>query len=120
MSGHDKLRKAIDGTELALAHLQAFRWDDAVREIRANDYRSVLAAARRTLPETKMVEVWRVEYCAQWPSEWHAETANRYTREKAEKFADELRSNPARTCIRVTGPHQQEVPVDDLPIGQDA
>jgi hypothetical protein len=51
------LEKAIDQVDLAIAHLQAFRWDDAVRTIRATDWPAVRAAAQahfRTLPKNRL------------------------------------------------------------------
>jgi hypothetical protein len=64
------------------------------------------AAYLATLPKTKMVEVWRVEFsragmafCCQFDD-----------LDTAEVNAESFRHQPHLSCIRVTGPHQQEVP----------
>lgn len=77
-------------------------------------YNSLLA--HLTKPKTKMVETWHVEYCdvSGEPVEWHVDP--RSTKEVAENVAAQLAldadENRKRyyACIRVTGPHQQEVP----------
>ena len=64
---------------------------------------------RLTRPKTKMVEVWRVEYSIKRSDgEWAAHSHNCDTWRHAEQSAENLRANAA--CIKVTGPHQQEIP----------
>lgn len=60
-----------------------------------------------TLPKTKMVQTWHVE--------WAAANIPRIddpylSREMAERGAEKRRTHGPGKCIRVTGPHQQEVP----------
>jgi hypothetical protein len=68
-----------------------------------------------TLPKTKMVEVWRVEY-AEWCSflnggEWKPITRTALNETSAQEIAADYAKRPGeRACIKVTGPHQQEVP----------
>lgn len=69
--------------------------------------RKAAEAHLATLPKTKMVEVWRVEYAACIGGTWFPECAARNTREQAETFVLAL---PHDSMARVTGPHQQEVP----------
>lgn len=67
---------------------------------------AVCRAAESTLSKTKMVEVWRVE----WATETGIVHAQHFTMEgNAQSHARSLRKN-GMECIRVTGPHQQEVP----------
>lgn len=58
-------------------------------------------------PKTKTVEVWRVE------SAYHGHTriwqANDGSKDEAYRMAKYL-STDGHTCIRVTGPHTQEIP----------
>jgi hypothetical protein len=62
--------------------------------------------AHLSKPATRTVEVWRVEWAAEdrqprckvEPSKFHADS-----------FAEYLKRE-RRTCIKVTGPHSQEVP----------
>lgn len=114
MTDHDKLREAIK---------------------RVRDYRNgkppytllreqpttvqcidvVLDAAESTLPKTKMVEVWRVEYAIDrgglgHPSIWFPCSETHIDRGTAERNADSLKEYVLKQCIRVTGPHMQEVP----------
>lgn len=64
-------------------------------------------AAESTLPKTKEVEVWRVEY-AHWNGPRIAQVD---TEGAAHSFAEHLRdAGRDHTCIHVTGPHKQTVP----------
>lgn len=66
-----------------------------------------------TLPKVKMVEVWRVEFALANLPPGQAEPLCYvyHTRQRAEREAEKQRREPALyACIRVTGPHQQEVP----------
>jgi hypothetical protein len=109
-----KLREAINKVDLAIAHLQAFHWDEAVKTIRATDWPSVRAAAEAhlaTLPQTKMVEVWRVEWAERIGPRWMAMIEGDHRNEYSAKVRlEELKNHPSTDCIRVTGPHHQEVP----------
>ncbi len=79
-----------------------------------DDFETLREAARAhlaTLPKTKEVKVWRVEYAEAAPDGWMAECETCDTLEEAETYAANLRSSaPAYDCIRVTGPHKQRVP----------
>lgn len=78
---------------------------------------TVVEAARAhldTLPRTKMVEVWRVEWAVLAINKWVPKHYGEPTKETAEHFLSQLLAadtygNTVR-CARVTGPHQQEVP----------
>lgn len=97
MIDHDKLREAIRQMKMWMPKHPAAVWANAV-----------LAAAESTLPKTKMVEVWRVEWCAgQQP---HSQTF--LWRDTADHVAENLRGHRECSCIRVTGPHMQEIPCD--------
>lgn len=78
---------------------------------------SDLKAVRRgeLATKTKMVEVWYVEWVylpPDYPKELKVAVFD--SRAEAERQADITRNNQLNegqwTCIRVTGPHQQEVP----------
>ena len=100
MSGadHDKLREAIK-------HVVGGVYFDHNCE----QCRLVALAAEAhlaTLPKTKMVEVWRTEYAEggkPYAGQFH-------TKEDADHYARTLARWPKIACIRVTGPHMQEVP----------
>jgi hypothetical protein len=79
--------------------------------------RTLLAAAEAhlaTLPKTKMVEVWRVEWAILAIDRWVAHHRGEPSREEAEHLAALIQEadtygNTIR-CVRITGPHQQEIP----------
>jgi hypothetical protein len=83
----------------------------------------VIAAAEAhlaTLPRTKTISVWRVESCvrAEPTAKWWPSTQTCETAEEANQTAEKLRRVhigappvPMHDCIRVTGPHEHEVPV---------
>ena len=101
MSGHDKLREAI-------------KWGKRVTDMSPSGWdalRDLIAAAESTLPKTTMVEVWRVEYAYRHhvTGDWLAGQHTWPTQDGVEHHADKLREDGA-ACIRVTGPHMQEVP----------
>lgn len=79
-------------------------------ECSVRELRRVIAAAESTLPKTKMVEVWHVEYAL------HSRCPAIYLfneKETADKQAVFMQKHAAEHgwhCIRVTGPHMQEVP----------
>lgn len=74
----------------------------------------IMAAARSTLPRTKMVEVWRVEFCVVSGDTRSAEPwrAGVWTfRERIDAKVEANKAMPPNyRCVRITGPHQQEVP----------
>lgn len=80
-------------------------------EIGRMELGQVLAAAESTLPKTKTVEVWHVEYAVK---RHHGGIAHGIvvteTRSQADEAANNHRRNGASQCVRVTGPHQHEVP----------
>ncbi len=96
MDEHEKLREAI-------------KWARHTRQVLGCDNpnaatMALLAdAAESTLPKTKMVEVWHVEYCFSGRP-----LVAVYTTEEMAR-AHEL-PHKSYACIRVTGPHKQEVP----------
>ncbi len=102
MTDRDKLREA-----LALVGF----WVNTDRvELGPSDWEAlalVITAAASTLPRTKMVEVWRVEFAGAAMGLPYIEQDR--TREEAEQQARKRRSEGA-TCVKVTGPHMQEVP----------
>ena len=103
MSEHEKLRSAI---ERVLAITGPNASDDLYR---------ICKAAESTLPRTKMVEVWRVEYAKRWPTfdgaEWMPCVYQYMSRSMADDTATGIAKDAwPKTCIRVTGPHMQEVP----------
>jgi hypothetical protein len=73
--------------------------------------------ARLSKPATKTVEVWRVEYAYRYIDSdgfrWIPNSRDfdgERARQCAAAFADEKRGQGDYACIRVTGPHDQEVP----------
>lgn len=64
-------------------------------------------------PKTKTVEVWRVEYAQRASNEhpwWPYTSTAFWHRADAEKFAADRAGFSGVACIRITGPHQQEIP----------
>lgn len=75
--------------------------------------REAAEAHLATLPKTKIVVVWRVEFAQVKPNTlatWEAAAATFTDRDEADRYAKTVGKWPLTTCIRVTGPHQQEVP----------
>jgi hypothetical protein len=74
--------------------------------------KTVLAAAEShlaTLPRTKEVEVWRIEYAAKDGDEWLTCCKTYKRRDLAYRaFQDHLCAR--YQCVKVTGPHKQEIP----------
>lgn len=105
MTDHDKLREAINN----MRGLRRFYMPDTQAAVD-----TVLAAAESTLPKTKMVEVWRVEYAEHIHKvEWRARVRGPFlARCDADNEAVMMAKlfSAEYACIRVTGPHQQEVP----------
>jgi hypothetical protein len=91
------------------------------RSVRDGDWcadgKLIIEAARKylaTLPRpTKTVEVWRVEYARKSGGEdyWTALIQGAFeSKSSAEDEAGRLAGKPGYACVRVTGPHRQEVP----------
>lgn len=106
----------IDREELAgaIAFLQDdidVRPDPPGRPRPRHGYREVVLAAAQahlaTLPKTKMVEHFRVEGWHSLSGPW---VACYSTKDAAECTAAAFRKAGAHSCIKVTGPHLQEVP----------
>ncbi len=108
MSDHDKLREAIplarDFFRSLGNNLGTIGLPDALRV--------VLAAAESTLPKTKMVEVWRVDYAFRQSRnhEWEPRVQNFTEKASADHYVMCAGGNDNLRFARVTGPHMQEVP----------
>jgi hypothetical protein len=91
----------------------AFFRDDCRFTDKGNALRDVVLAAAEahlaTLPKTKMVEVWRVEWAYAAHVGWAVEARHFPTEAEARTAASHRAGNGCR-CIRVTGPHMQEIP----------
>lgn len=99
---HDKLKEALE-------------WARRVVNLAPDGWRQlgiIVDAAESTLPKTKMVEVWRVEWAQLRPEGWCGEAEHWPSKAGAESRVQRLEQllNPGISCIRITGPHQQEVP----------
>lgn len=105
MSEHEKLKRAIDrvrGGQVTAGLLGAEAWVSVPYAA----FVEVCRAAESTLPKTKMVEVWRVE----WAGFTGLPQIEQFdSKTEADRYAC-MKSQMGRRCIRVTGPHQQEVP----------
>ena len=110
MSDHEKLREALRSTEDA--------WSgDSYVKVPYPQWFTIREAAESTLPKTKMETVWHVEWVYQRTPDSAREprVSVLWTKESADLEALSLRESnspdrPHWHCIRVTGPHQQEVP----------
>lgn len=76
---------------------------------------AVFRALYAHLTKPKTVEVWRVEYATKWTEDdgtvWRPAGQTFPEREDADREAVRLSGNPHyNRCIRVTGPHKQEIP----------
>lgn len=105
VSNHDKLREAI---RVYRDRIASGAYNNAEFLAQSN---LIAAAAESTLPKTRMVEVWRIEWAARHhvTGDWLAYCQCWSTKDGAEGFADR-RAAEGASCIRVTGPHMQEVP----------
>ena len=67
-----------------------------------------------TAPRTKTVEVWRVEFAERHhvTGDWLPCTETWPTEDYIRRKEDDLRGRSDVACVKVTGPHQQEVPDD--------
>lgn len=73
-------------------------------------WRGVYRALREELggPATRTVEVWRVEW---WRRGSELPGCDVFVcKHTADTFADGVRSDARSACVRVTGPHQHEMP----------
>lgn len=73
----------------------------------------IVRAARAhlaTLPKTKEVAVWHVEFAEYYDNRWDPLVSIRSSEASARTYAEEIEGRGAR-CVRVTGPHTQRVPV---------
>lgn len=108
MSDHEKLREAIRRSykgELSTgAPLGDMR---TMRTVYEGDLLRLRDAAESTLPKTKMVETWHVEAVAH---DNEPAIFVRLTEVAASNLAASFHGVGHWSCIRVTGPHQQEVP----------
>lgn len=66
--------------------------------------------AHLTKPDTKEVEVFRLEWARRCGDGWDAQCSQHSTREAAEEWAKSLSGVRHIACISVTGPHRQRVP----------
>lgn len=64
-------------------------------------------------PTTKVVQVWRVEYAAPAGDGSYTPQALTYPTERCAREQAQRVEGGIGRCIRVTGPHSQEVPVTD-------
>lgn len=106
----------MDRAELdaAITHMKGCDFAHAATRA-ALDMALIAAEAHlATLPKTKMVEVWRVEWAILSQTRGWLPQQRGETREDADAWVDKLREadkyGNSVSCIRVTGPHQQEVP----------
>lgn len=71
---------------------------------------AVCHAAESTLPKTKMANVWRVEFAQRIMGAFAPMSASFTSEAEAVGYKSVVQSWANTACIRVTGPHQQEVP----------
>lgn len=109
MTDHDKLRDIV---RQAHAFIDGARIGSMERYLTPSDLLLLADAAESTLPKTKMIEVWRVEFAQKNPhgGGWQAASASFPERAMADKYEWTVKQWLNVACIRVTGPHQQEVP----------
>ena len=101
MNDHQKLREAIE-----IARQKVHADQQHCGRLPRSICPFSLMPLSSTLPKTQMVEVWHVEYAYySKPCLLIVTEGEEIAREKADQI-----SKDRCTCIRVTGPHQQEVP----------
>lgn len=112
MTDHDKLREALDQVEKSKkSYTGVLDPTTAYMGVWLRHFDTIMAAARSTLPKTKMVSVWRCEYSVLASAlNWAPCVFGYLTKEDADEAAARMSNNERYRCIRVTGPHQQEVP----------
>jgi hypothetical protein len=75
----------------------------------ASAYRALYAELTR--PPTREVETWYVEYAIRGAHGWEPSCFILSSQADAERDAEIMRQPPdAFACVRVTGPHRQQVP----------
>ena len=120
MPDYDKLKEAIKSIAeaspgnviISPTHVRQ------AKTIWCSDLALVLDAAKSTLPKTKMVETWHVEFAdlRLEQKDTPYPCVNAFRREssahgRARELENSKRDGVAMyACIRVTGPHMQEVP----------
>lgn len=112
MTDHDKLREAINVAK-ATTPTNMHWYDGAIVQFSQELLRRLTAAAESTLPKTRMVEVWHVAGVYRdliASSDWGPTCCACRSKEEADKWAKTWGESPLYACIRVTGPHMQEVP----------
>lgn len=112
MTDHTTLRLAIR----KIRDIRKFDISDpglrvhAERIVTLNDLVALADAAESTLPKTRTVEVWHVHSAIKHGT-WRPHVRAFATEAEARRFAMSVEVHPARRNVRVTGPHQQEIPV---------
>lgn len=111
MSDHLKLRDALDRVEkMKRSYMGTLDPATAYMGVPVDCFDVIMATARETLPKTKMIPVWRVEYCYFDPDLRITSTTHEIEA-VAILRATNLREEPEKyLCVHVTGPHRQEVP----------
>lgn len=110
MSDHDKLREAIKQAR-ARADYDTRANAEYASGPNADQHRLLADAAESTLPKTKMVSAWRCEYSVLASAlNWAPCVSGYPTKQDADEAAARMSNDERYRCIRVTGPHQQEVP----------
>jgi hypothetical protein len=102
--------KAVCASMVAGGHLPSFA--------NACEVGTILrwARAEAMKPKTKTAQVWRVEYVEDTDvtpgrtRHWCPMVQNFDTEAGADRHAKNMREHHCYACIRVTGPHEQEVP----------
>lgn len=110
MLARPTLPEELNGAEIELL------WDAWLRA--RGDKKDHIMALHRALyahltkPKTKEVEFWRLEFAQRhFTGAWQAEQEVWPNREFLDGRADEMREDTAKfACIRITGPHKQQVP----------
>lgn len=104
MSDVTTLHEAIDW---ALG--QAEIWRKKKTPYMYERYEALAQAARACLP-TKLIKVWRVESTYRVDGTWRAVAEHYMSRADADDEARKQYDEGTYFCIRVTGPHEQEIP----------
>lgn len=111
----DELRAALEATCPQQAQTGADGVCRATITVPLKTLQMVREAAEHhlaTLPRTKMVEMWHCESAVDVGRGFQCHVSAHESRDSAEASAAVLRvsTNAKFACIRVTGPHSQEVP----------
>ena len=118
MSGadHEKLREAIfiakGGLPARCAAVPSH--GEGTVTLTTMEAHRLAVAAESTLPKTKMVQYWTCLYAFRdsLDGSWRA-CSSHYVEDEAglKSWLRSYENDPRVSCIRVTGPHLQEVPV---------